>query len=504
VNKISQRKIQKCIDMLLGIAIGDAWGGGYENMSRHAIGTIHNKMKRSFLTTYRKNRKTGLARGRYTDDAQMSLGVAELLSSGKEFNRLNLAGAFIDAFTRDRRAGYSTTTRSALEASLQPSDFLKNVNRCSTRNGSVMRTAPIGVLGEADKVVEYAIVNSRTTHDTEHARTATAAVSLASHFFFHQKGTPQQVFEFCLDNLAKYPEMDTGYLARVAHLDGFQPATLFGKEHSEYGVPVDAQKTAGAVLFILSRYGEDPKRALKEAVLLGGDTDTTGSLVLGISASGFGLDSIPEKLMAQLENERFGRDYLITTGIRLASLLPIDVAVIKRHAYAGSRKEMVVHSLDGLIEPVNHQYLRAIIGRLMDQSGYRPTDVIIGVDSTGYIPAISAGMLTGLPVHCTKKALLDYNDPLIWSRLAFEEPGTPHPDIFLYNLPRQQEVVLVDDEIMSGNTLSSLANTIRIYGGRVRCAIVPVECTSFGARERLEGIGVKLISHTKYSMEEVS
>jgi ADP-ribosylglycohydrolase len=74
-------------------------------------------------------------------------------------------------------------------------------------------------------------------------------------------------------------------------------------------------RTAGAVLYIISKFNKDPLKTLKEAILLGGDTDTVASICLGIVAMKTGIRKLPPFLFRDLENNGYGRDYLIEIGL---------------------------------------------------------------------------------------------------------------------------------------------------------------------------------------------
>jgi ADP-ribosylglycohydrolase len=99
------------------------------------------------------------------------------------------------------------------------------------------------------------------------------------------------------------------------------PELLFGEKDRRFGVPVDGMRTAGAVLYILARFSDDPRQTLIESVLLGGDTDSTTAIALGIVAINQGLGNIPKVLIDGLENEGFGKDYLIELGEKLQDLV---------------------------------------------------------------------------------------------------------------------------------------------------------------------------------------
>lgn len=483
--------LRKSIDMLLGIAIGDAYGGPFENIPRKWINPRAIGVEKYQVNPYKGNKP-----GHYTDDTQMSIALAELIFMDEQFSHLNLAQHFKGAYERDKRPGYSTTTRKTLEESVDAADFLRKVNRNSERNGSAMRSVPLGIITDINRLQNHAAMNSGSTHNTPSAITASAAVALASHYFFHTTHDERKVFDFCLDNLHDFDKDSVKYLSMVSRMKQLNEHLLFGTENREYGVPIHGLRTAAAVLYILRDYGRDPSRLLKESILLGGDTDTVASISLGIAASRNGLDRLPDFLKSELENGPYGTDFLTTTAKRLATALPIPVTTYRRFNYEGSRKDMLVQGLDGLIEPIDPVYIEEIMGQLFRKVSYTKDDIIIGVDSSGYIPAQAASHVTGLPVINTKKADLDHP-----SKIQFLEPGTPHPDIFVYNLPEASSVIIVDDEIMTGRTVLNLAHALHDSGHSIRAAVVPIESTRYNARQKLRDAGIDLYSHTTHEVK---
>ncbi|MFC1723962.1 ADP-ribosylglycohydrolase family protein [Nanoarchaeota archaeon] len=106
-------RFSKIQNMLLGIAIGDAFGAGYEFVHRNK-GQVRDGVD---MTKYVAHPKESFRHmpGQYTDDAQMSLGVAELLLSDEVFDTENLADTFVRVFKRDPIPGYSRGFQAILE-----------------------------------------------------------------------------------------------------------------------------------------------------------------------------------------------------------------------------------------------------------------------------------------------------------------------------------------------------------------------------------------------------
>jgi len=118
----------KFIGSFLGTAVGDAMGARYEGLPYGIIFT-----------------KTSI--GRYTDDTQMMIGIAESLIENKGFNGKHMAYTFIKNFDPSRGYGLGPPLVfrwiSSGEAWDKASEKLFG-GEGSFGNGSAMRVAPIG------------------------------------------------------------------------------------------------------------------------------------------------------------------------------------------------------------------------------------------------------------------------------------------------------------------------------------------------------------------------
>src|SRR5579864_25538 len=87
--------------MLLELAIGDAYGAGFEYADTEMIRQQNN------LSHYVKHPRHNIQPGSYTDDTQMSLAIAEAIISGRPWQPAMLAQKFVEVFQRDPRKGYA-------------------------------------------------------------------------------------------------------------------------------------------------------------------------------------------------------------------------------------------------------------------------------------------------------------------------------------------------------------------------------------------------------------
>src|SRR5687768_15127870 len=122
--------------MLIEIAIGDAYGAGFEYGDPRAVRDDND------LTHYVKHPRHRLRPGCYTDDTQMSIAVAEMIVSGEAWTPVNLASRFVEAFKRDPREGYAQRFYGFLREVRDGEEFVRKIRPDSDKSGAAMRAAP--------------------------------------------------------------------------------------------------------------------------------------------------------------------------------------------------------------------------------------------------------------------------------------------------------------------------------------------------------------------------
>jgi ADP-ribosyl-[dinitrogen reductase] hydrolase len=305
----------KIQNMLLGIAIGDAFGAAYEFLAggRRVIA------ENLDMTCYSKNPSDYFKHtaGRYTDDTQMSIGICELLLSGKKFNLENLADSFVSCYKRDPAVGYSK--RFDFLATISTGkELIERIDAKSEGNGAAMRAIPIGLLADPERVFEYSLINARLTHDTPIGLASSVSVALASHYYIHNV-SGKSLFDFVLPYCERVDGKSAEHLRKIESMASEDHDVLFGDLRENKGVPCEGMKTAGAVFFLLKKYDSNPFELLRQAVLLGGDTDSVASISMGLFAINSGLSDLPRFLFDGLTNHAYGRDYLLRLGEDLCS-----------------------------------------------------------------------------------------------------------------------------------------------------------------------------------------
>lgn len=276
--------------MLVELAVGDAYGAGFEYVDREFIET-HNDLSR-----YVKHPRHDIAPGRYTDDTQMSLAIAEAIVSGGEWTSLMLASRFVEAFKRDPREGYASSFFDFLSHVQDGTQFLKEIVPHSDKSGAAMRAGPIGVYPNSADVIARATIQARITHDTLDGIRAAVAAALMTHFFLYGLG----------------PKDDLGvYLEK--HVAGHWSEAWQGKVKAKGWMSVHAAVAA-------IRNSESMSGLLQACIAFSGDVDTVAAIALAAGAHCQEIDQdLPENLVMTLENRKYGHDYLSALDKQLLS-----------------------------------------------------------------------------------------------------------------------------------------------------------------------------------------
>lgn len=307
-------KLTKVQNMILGVMIGDSYGSAYEFRFKD-----RRQLKEELdFTKYNANPREDFndTPGMYTDDTQMTLGVIDALIDEKKFSKTNLAEHFIQAYRRDPINGYARGFQAFIEQVQTGEEFIQTIKPHSERNGAAMRSIPIGILPEENKVIEYAKINASITHNTPKGHASSVAVALLAHYFLYDKDKETDMFTYINTPIQAIDKESANHFLAVKNMNEFNSVLMFREKNKDKGIPCDGMRTVGGVLHVLKNY-EQPSDVLREAVLLGGDTDSTASIALGLNMIKHTKEELPPFLFKDLTNHLYGRDYIISLGEKL-------------------------------------------------------------------------------------------------------------------------------------------------------------------------------------------
>lgn len=281
------------IQMLLEAAIGDAFGAGYEYVRHRGLHSVDK------LVYVQHPRHRDTKPGMYTDDAQMSLAIAELLVSGDDFNRYNVADRFVTCFHRDPRSGYAKGFHRFLSETKSADAFLERIRSDSDKSGAAMRASSVGLLADINQVKDYARIQATVTHDTDGGRNSAIASALMVHYFAYSYGSRQRLPHW-ID----------------ANVEGNWSKAYDGKVGSKGWMSVSAALTA------VSR-NTSLAGLLLDCINFGGDVDTVATIAMAAASCSSEYEhDIPNRLLENLENGTYGREYIVELDSQLSGLFP--------------------------------------------------------------------------------------------------------------------------------------------------------------------------------------
>lgn len=135
-----------------------------------------------------------------------------------------------------------------------------------------------------------------------------------------------------------------------------------------------------------------------------------------------------------------------------------------------------------LREPAAYRYVIDEFSRLI---GERTPDAIVGIESRGFLFGAPVAYNLGVPFVPVRKA-----GKLPSERMSVEfalEYGESQLDVHVDALERDQRVVVIDDLLATGGTVSAAAKLVELLGASVEALVFLVELAYLGGRERLSG-----------------
>lgn len=287
--KLTTAQIDRACGVLLGAAVGDALGAGYEFGSA-SVGRDGPRMIGGGLGNF--------AAGEWTDDTSMTWAVADVAATGVD---LRTDGA-LDAIARRFREWYETgpadignQTRVILghvgadptgATMLATSYDLHARTGHTAGNGSLMRTSPVALshLDDPAALVEAAMKVSTLTHYDEDAQHACALWCLAI-----RRAVLAGQFDLRA-GLSFLPESAREtWAARIDEAES-RPASSF----TPNGWVVTAFQAAWAAIVQTPAAGREHFGAtLDTAIRIGDDTDTVASIAGALLGARWGMSAIP-------------------------------------------------------------------------------------------------------------------------------------------------------------------------------------------------------------------
>ena len=324
-------------DILLGIAIGDAFGAGVEFQDRDWIKS-HVDFScfvnaRNSIAAHLVDKPANFPPAEaftqnytpwdYTDDTEMTIGIIKAILSKQAFTPDLLVTHFTKEYQQGKdQKGFGRNGHGSMQWVFDGNQSMAEVrgfqqNRPYPGNAPVSRAVPLGLL-PSNLITAYAHINADATHPHPKARVASLLIAEATHFLLVQQGDTKDLIDYVSSKVHQQEEETESLLAKIAQLPppeqlnpqdyevlcGTQPIVAPRFLPGIKGLPSDAMLTGVCALYVL-RHAQNAFEGLKIAVQMGGDVDSLASICTGVLAGKYGLGSLPDFMLANIEGKAY-------------------------------------------------------------------------------------------------------------------------------------------------------------------------------------------------------
>ena len=285
--KQDKRLIDVVKGCLYGVVIGDSLGATVEFMTADQIANQYGK-----LTEIMGGGHCSWKPGTGTDDTAMTLAVADgLMNCEPDDDPVKKVGKYFVDWYRTKPRDIGRTCKIAIGLASEQGVITEptreqwfNASRQTHQylygktggNGTLMRTAPVALLANGERMRDLAMDLSRMTH------------------FDPDAGTACQIYCAIISRLI------CGYIPKEALYTSIWRTEYQDIEHMQPNPTGYVKDTFRTALWGLTQTNtfED---ALVEVVNLGGDADTTGAVLGGLAGAVYGFSMIPDRWVKALD-----------------------------------------------------------------------------------------------------------------------------------------------------------------------------------------------------------
>jgi ADP-ribosyl-[dinitrogen reductase] hydrolase len=272
---------------LLGTALGDAAGLRREGLTRRRASRIYGDAVSPVLV---------LGRGMCSDDTEHTLMVARSLAIAphdpEKFERLLANQLKCWLLTAPAGVGLATL-RACLKLLVGFGPARSGV--FSAGNGPAMRSAIIGVVSRSDAECEELVRRStRLTHTDPKAEEGSLVVARAAGLAARgETMAPMTFLQTEIDRVRGTELRQRLVAACEALAEDVSPREFAENQGWAKGVSGYVNHTVPAALYCWAASPDDYRQSVKNAVLLGGDTDSVAAITGGIAGANLGAAAIP-------------------------------------------------------------------------------------------------------------------------------------------------------------------------------------------------------------------
>jgi ADP-ribosyl-[dinitrogen reductase] hydrolase len=282
--------------VMLGLAVGDALGAALEWDHPDQITARYGGPLRDMVAS------KVWQMGEWTDDTAMAIALAESLAERPDYDEGDVLARYL-VWSRSDPKDIGVTVRHALARARSPEDARRAAAEWheltdghSAGNGSLMRTAPIGIRFRTDRgaIERISRAESSLTHHDPLAGDACVLLNLT-------------IAELLVGRPPPSSSSQVGQVA--ADAEGMTAEQLLEPVQRQIGFVLTALRVA----FWAALSADTFEQAIVSAANLGGDADTNAAVTGALAGARFGATQIPQRWLEPL----LARDHISGLATRL-------------------------------------------------------------------------------------------------------------------------------------------------------------------------------------------
>tara|TARA_B100000508_G_scaffold108364_1_gene86464 strand:- start:3601 stop:4194 length:594 start_codon:yes stop_codon:yes gene_type:complete len=176
----------------------------------------------------------------------------------------------------------------------------------------------------------------------------------------------------------------------------------------------------------------------------------------------------------------------------------VELDTVKR--YNQDRATKIRNNFVGHLFPAKAELLQQILEKLNPKLvSPDENELIVGLPTSGTIMAPALSLVRGTPYNFGIGHEFESKD----TAFGFVEDERNKKPIYLYVLEKHHKVIIIEDEVTSGNGVIALTKAIREWGAEVVEIATVVETLNFGARDKVkEATGLDLKSLVQIELKQ--
>ena len=266
--------------MLLELAIADAYSAELIDCPLEFV-VEHNN-----LDTYGQKKDELFLPGCYTAITQSNIAMVKMLIQGHPWVKEFLANSLTTTFKQDPRVGYGNELNNLLQQVQNGGELIEKIASHDNLDDPAVRSMPIGILSTPERVIKASMTQGAITNNTPDSLNAAIAVSLMCHYFIYRLGKKEQLKDFLSTHIV------TDWL------------------ESEETPKENLITTKYAIEAVIKHHSLS--QLLQHCVTLSERGDRISAIaVAAASCSQEYEQDLPQCLFEDLENNLYGRNYLI-------------------------------------------------------------------------------------------------------------------------------------------------------------------------------------------------